>query len=51
VGFWADVPAVGDLSEVPAAVLRWCDQCRSDRWHKRTTAQRQGEAQHQQQVS
>ena len=49
--FWADVPVAGDLSEVPAAVLRWCDQCRSDRWHKRTAAQRQGEAQHQQQVS
>jgi len=49
--FWADIPAVADLSEVPAAVLRWYDQCRSDRWHQRTAAQRQDEAQHQQQVS
>ena len=39
--FWADIPAVGDLKEVPAAVLRWFDQCRSDRWHQRKAAQRQ----------
>jgi hypothetical protein len=32
-------------------MLRWYDQCRSDRWHQRKAAQRQDAAQHQQQVS
>ena len=28
--FWTGIPAVGDLNEVPAAVLQWADERRVD---------------------